>query len=574
MNLFIRCCAIVFFAVSIRNTMAQQLTTIPSNYTTDTLAGTKAYKLLNIPSIKKFKPQKKIIIAVIDDGFRLTHKALAAYMYSNTKEIPNNSIDDDKNGYVDDITGWDMSDNDNNVTIPEGKELDLYHGTAIAGIIIKVIEKAFAEKAHDYFQIVPIKVMADKFTKSYIENGYEGIDYAINCGADIICCAWSGGKFDRERYQQVFTKAQQKGITIIGSAGNFYSQQIDPPAAISSVYAISAVDSNYVKLKMSNYGRKIDLVAFGDMVRAPHPQSDKSYTFADGTSAATALIAGCAGTLKIVKPNLSPFKLIAALKNTAITIDSINLKYAGKLGAGIPDVTAAYNYMLSEKGRGSFFNSRRNSGEIVIDRTSGKQRWELNLPGGYKEIQFFLRDIYPKSKNKLVFNNDQTVSIKSFPSQLSVGGGRVNIELLGSLPKKPIILSYLGIPLDSSTMYCSGKKNLTAPSGEINDASGINTYNNDCDCKWQITVPKGKRVKLDFTEMDTQGNIDFVYVFNGSGTLQENLLAKFSGQNLPPIIISPYNEVLIWFVTDSEKTGAGWNLKYTATDEEFGIIPK
>ena len=574
MTSFFKYCAIVFLTATSSYAMAQLLNKAAPDYTNDTLAGNRAYQLLHIPAISNIKPGRKIVIAVIDDGFRLSHKALAAYIYSNPKEIPNNNIDDDKNGYVDDVSGWDMSDNDNNLTVPEGKEADLYHGTGIAGVIIKVIEKAYGNKAADYVRLLPVKVMADKSTKGYIENGYEGIDYALNNGADIICCAWSGGQFDREKHQSVFTRAQQKGVTIIGSAGNFYSQQVDPPASISSVYAVGAVDSNLVKIKSSNYHRKIDLVAFGDMVRAPHPLADNSYTFAQGTSSATALVAGCAGVLKIAKPQLSPFNLMSALKNTATPVDSLNRKYAGKLGAGLPDVTAAYAYLQAETGRGRFFNPQRTVGDIYIDKTSGKKNWQLNLAGGFKQIEFALRGSYPKLKNKLIFNSSQTYAVNAFPLQAVVKGGQVNMEWQGNLPAKPVVLSYTGIALDSATLYCSGKQALTADSGEITDGSGTANYNNDCDCKWQITVPEGKRVKLDFTQMDTQPNMDFVWVFTGTGTLQENILAKFSGQKHPPVIVSPFNQVLVWFVTDKQNTAGGWRLKYTATDEEAGVKTK
>ena len=65
----------------------------------------------------------------------------------------------------------------------------------------------------------------------------------------------------------------------------------------------------------------------------------------------------------------------------------------------MPDVTAAYAYLQAETGRGKFFNAQRTVGDIYIDKTSGKSSWQLNLAGGFKQIEFALRGIYPKLKN-------------------------------------------------------------------------------------------------------------------------------------------------------------------------------
>ena len=67
------------------------------------------YKGLSIPKLN-VKPSRVVTVAVVDDGFRLTHKSLDGFLYKNEKEIPNNFRDDDGNGYIDDIHGWDVAD--------------------------------------------------------------------------------------------------------------------------------------------------------------------------------------------------------------------------------------------------------------------------------------------------------------------------------------------------------------------------------------------------------------------------------------------------------------------------------
>ncbi|WP_311260676.1 CUB domain-containing protein, partial [Xanthomonas sp. WCS2017Cala2-12] len=86
------------------------------------------------------------------------------------------------------------------------------------------------------------------------------------------------------------------------------------------------------------------------------------------------------------------------------------------------------------------------------------------------------------------------------------------------------------LPLDRSTLYCSGKNDITELSGEISDGSGTeNNYAEECDCKWQITVPEGYMISIAFTEMDTEEKIDNVFLFDGEYAIPEYAIARFSG---------------------------------------------
>ena len=96
-------------------------------------------------------------------------------------------------------------------------------------------------------------------------------------------------------------------------------------------------------------------------------------------------------------------------------------------------------------------------------------------------------------------------------------------------------------------------------------------YANNVSCKWVIKVEGSKRVKLTFTELDTEENNDQILIFHGNHPLQENLIANFSGSKLPPTIVSSYSEVLIWFITNETVTKKGWKLSYQATSEPPGV---
>ena len=151
-----------------------------------------AYNILNIIR-QKAVPGKVLRVAVVDDGFRLTHKSIKDFIFTNEKEVPGNFQDDDQNGYPDDIHGWDISDNDNDVSVPKGKEEVFYHGTYISGVITGIFRQCFGEEASKYLKIIPVKVLSSNAKSTYLADGYKGMKYACDLGADIVCCAWSGG---------------------------------------------------------------------------------------------------------------------------------------------------------------------------------------------------------------------------------------------------------------------------------------------------------------------------------------------------------------------------------------------
>src|ERR1039457_5698744 len=132
----------------------------PSDSVVGEKPGGWAYNILHIVR-QKAMAGVVVKVAVVDDGFRLSHKNLRDFIYTNEKEIPENFQDDDGNGYIDDVHGWDISDNDNDVSVPKGKENKYYHGTYIAGIITAVFKKCYGDEASRYLKIIPVKVLSD-----------------------------------------------------------------------------------------------------------------------------------------------------------------------------------------------------------------------------------------------------------------------------------------------------------------------------------------------------------------------------------------------------------------------------
>ncbi len=197
-----------------------------------------AYDSIYIPLSSTISEQQNpIIVAVVDDAFRLSHNELKDFVYKNPLEIPGNQLDDDGNNFVDDVYGWDISDNDNDVSAPEERSKDFYHGTYVSGIITRVAFLHYGKEASRRIKIMPVKVLSNQASRTYIKDGYKGIRYAMENGADIICLAWSGGNPGNEDLE-IIREAHNKGILIIGSVGNFNEERVQHPASEPAVLAV------------------------------------------------------------------------------------------------------------------------------------------------------------------------------------------------------------------------------------------------------------------------------------------------------------------------------------------------
>lgn len=532
-----------------------------------------AYDALHIPKLN-VESGKPIVVAVVDDAFNLDHEQLMDFAFRNEEETVNGQ-DTDNNGVKDDIVGWDVGDSDNDVSVPKARSDFFYHGTMVAGIVARVAQQAFGKNASDIVKILPVKSLKDDDQRHDYTLGYTGVEYAVNAGADIVICAWGGGKFDQEKHSEVFKLAEEKGVMVLAAAGNFYSGYCDPPASIRSVLAIAAVDSSSRKMVNSNYGPKVELSAGGEFVYAAHPSGTNTYGYLDGTSSATALIGGCAAVLKAAFPKVSSRSLVMALKNTAEPIDQYNTTYTAGLGAGIPDLTKAIEYLRDEQIRANSFESTRPQGSIVLSKRSNIKEWTLKPLGGIEHFSFGLFGRWADDRSPIVFLNGDEVMASyvpsEFPPKLQIAASELTIQYDGKLGKEETEIVYNAVPIDSTRLYCEEYVLKENEQGSFGDGSRDEQYANRTSCKWLIKVPEGQNVRLEFDEFDTEAKKDFVYVFIGNGTQQESLMAKFTGSDLPPQLVVGANEVLIWFLSNGSKMADGWHLNFHATDESPGI---
>jgi subtilisin family serine protease len=200
-----------------------------------------------------------ILVAVIDTGCDLNHPDLAANIWTNPGEIPGNGIDDDGNHYIDDIHGWDFSDQDNDPQDASG------HGTHVAGIIGAEgdNENGVAGMAWRV-QIMPLRFM-NAFEEGTISDAIQAIDYALAMGARIINCSWGGSGYSRA-LQNVISNADALFICAAGNNAQDTDDHPFYPAALGedNIISVAASDAADQLAGFSNFGPgTVDVAAPG-----------------------------------------------------------------------------------------------------------------------------------------------------------------------------------------------------------------------------------------------------------------------------------------------------------------------
>lgn len=254
-----------------------------------------------------------VLVGVIDTGVGVNHPDLAANIFTNPGEVPGDSIDNDQNGKIDDVHGYDFADNDADPTPTN------HHGTHVAGIIGAVGNNALGVTGVAWtVKIVPLKCAKDSDPR--ISNGdvMDAIDYAIAMGVDILNNSYGSYDSFSQALAAKIQQAHEAGIVFVCGAGNdasdndvepfFYPASYDAPNVIS----VAASDDLDQRASFSNFGATtVDLAAPGDEVFST--MGTDSYAYNSGTSMASPMVAGALALLKSHLPAASVTELIQRL---------------------------------------------------------------------------------------------------------------------------------------------------------------------------------------------------------------------------------------------------------------------
>jgi subtilisin family serine protease len=308
-----------------------------------------------------------VVVSIHDGGIDVDHEDLAANIWINDDEVPGNGIDDDENGYIDDVNGY-------NFPLHHGPIRTDNHGTHVAGTIaaathngIGVAGVAGGSGSGDGVRVMSCEVFGEfsyeGFAESYV--------YAADNGAVISQNSW--GYLGVDDYEPAVLDGilyfineagtdefgnqvgPMKGGLVIFAAGNSNSSENYYPAYYSPVLAVAGTTHEDKKAWYSNYGSWVDIAAPGGETNLIIEQGvlstlpDNTYGYFQGTSMACPHVSGVAALVlsKFGATGFTPDDLRARLVSSTENIDSSDPTYAGQLGSGRLDAAAA---LASEDG--------------------------------------------------------------------------------------------------------------------------------------------------------------------------------------------------------------------------------
>jgi subtilisin family serine protease len=270
---------------------------------------------------------RDVLVGVIDTGIDYTHPDLAANIWTNPGEIPGNHVDDDFNGYVDDVHGWDFLNRDDDPMD------DHDHGTHVAGTIGAVGNNAVGVAGVSWnVTLVALKILnADGYGSTAA--AIEAVEYAAAMGIDVTNNSWGGGGYS-QALLEVIAAAGQGGSLFVAAAGNdSVNMDYQPsfPAAYTepSIVSVAATDPVDGLAWFSNYGpTSVDLGAPGDSILSTLPGS--TYERFSGTSMAAPHVTGVAALLRAIRPGIP----VAALKRALLDFTDLLPSLAGRTVTG------------------------------------------------------------------------------------------------------------------------------------------------------------------------------------------------------------------------------------------------
>jgi subtilisin family serine protease len=277
-----------------------------------------------------------VVIAIVDTGVDGTHPDLAARMWRNPGEIAGNGLDDDGNGFVDDVRGWDFGRNDADPApeyTPDASGIDVgFHGTFCAGIAAATGDNAIGIAGASWrSRILPLKVSHPDsgITSSALAGAFA---YAVDMGASILSVSLGGPGSPGvpEFFQALVDDAAAAGVLCVAAAGNDGDSLRTYPGACEGVLGVAATNDANARADFSNWGSWVDVAAPGSLIWStiannyPLTELDQviylyffgwdgenPYMYGDGTSFACPLVSGACALVRARFPALTPAQVYA-----------------------------------------------------------------------------------------------------------------------------------------------------------------------------------------------------------------------------------------------------------------------
>ncbi|MBX9767591.1 MAG: S8 family serine peptidase [Bdellovibrionales bacterium] len=288
------------------------------------------------------------VVAVIDSGVEYTHFALSNAIWSNAAEVNGVAgVDDDGNGYIDDIRGWNFADNNNNPMDCDG------HGTHVAGIVRGAGQDIrIGDQMPALIKIMPLKFL-DCWGSGSTADAINAIYYAVNNGAQILNNSWGGGNYSRALHDAL-AHTYAHNTMFFAAAGNsagnndaapLYPASYDVPnvvaVAATSYSSVSHIES---LASFSNYGsHTVHIGAPGVGILSTY--TGNQFSNLSGTSMATPMMAGIAALMLRERPDVNAYQMKTILMGATDAVSSLSTKTA--TGGRINALKAIQNVKVS-----------------------------------------------------------------------------------------------------------------------------------------------------------------------------------------------------------------------------------
>lgn len=380
-----------------------------------------------------------IVVAVIDTGLDYNHEDLVENVWINEDEIPNNGKDDDGNGFVDDVRGWDfVKDGGASCIIGEDcKKRDNdpsdhnSHGTHVSGIIA-----AAQNNNKGISGIAPkAKIMALRAAFSIGQGAIlkttdilDSLKYAVENGANVINMSFSGSGLGV--LQPVIKQAHEAGVVMVAAAGNSNSSNLTFPAAFENVISVGSINGNNDRSFFSNFGNWVDIAAPGSAILSTMP--DNKYANKSGTSMAAPYVAGVAALVMSRNKfqNMSPDDVKNTLLEFTLPSDFSALDPSTNIGLLNSDigyqlaVTQMNIPSTSPLGQNINFVGNGSDSQSLI---TGYE-WTSNIDGFLSDQASFSIDSLSEGIHTISFRviNDLGQSSATVSQKIDVGTGKGN----------------------------------------------------------------------------------------------------------------------------------------------------
>ena len=265
------------------------------------------------------KGSSDVVVCILDSGAPLNHAELAGRIWTNTKEIPGNGIDDDGNGYIDDVYGWNFADNNNNPYDNEG------HGSNVTGIVGNNGNNNLGYAGMDWNCKLMIVKGLDAKNTGFYSWWVSGIYYAVKNGAKVINMSLVGNDYSNALNDAV-SYAWNSGVTVAACMGNDNGNTPRYPAGFHQSINVGSVNDDGKRTHPfltstdggSNVGQHIDVTAPGNYIYGITYKSLSNYNYYwGGTSQATPHVTGLVALMLSVDKTLTPPRIRDIIRSTA-----------------------------------------------------------------------------------------------------------------------------------------------------------------------------------------------------------------------------------------------------------------